>query len=258
MKYTRELLEPAVRGSTSYGQVIDKLGLRRGGGTQANLINRIRSYGLDTSHFVGQAHGKGKQSKHRIPAAEILVNNRTGRREHADLLRRAMTESGIPYECDLCGNDGTWLRMELRLQVDHRDGHELDNRIHNLRFLCPNCHSQTATFGSRNKSLRAKEKRDGLEFENSTTVGKKFIYDFYIRLANDAEQMAERSERLEEGSEYAKWKRIEAEDHRRMAELGLKNPGKILREFRVVDESKAKPDENTIVVRYEDPFKGEF
>lgn len=56
----------------------------------------------------------------------------------------------IPYICEQCGNDGNWQGQILTLQLDHKNGINNDNRLENLRWLCPNCHSQTETFTGRN------------------------------------------------------------------------------------------------------------
>lgn len=68
-------------------------------------------------------------------------------------LRRALMEIGRPYACEFCGNPGEWQGKPLNLEVDHISGNRFDDRKENLRFLCPNCHSQTETFGSRNGRL---------------------------------------------------------------------------------------------------------
>lgn len=55
----------------------------------------------------------------------------------------------IPYVCASCGNEGEWNGKPLSLQLDHENGINTDNRISNLRFLCPNCHTQTDTYAGK-------------------------------------------------------------------------------------------------------------
>ncbi len=108
-----------------------------------NLVrDRIREYGISTSHF------KRRQSSTKPSASSILVFRGSGRRVPAFRLRKALIESGIPYSCVGCGCQPFWNGKKLILQVDHKDGNWKDDRIENLRFLCPNCHSQTETFGA--------------------------------------------------------------------------------------------------------------
>jgi 5-methylcytosine-specific restriction endonuclease McrA len=66
-----------------------------------------------------------------------------------DTIRKMLTET-IGYSCDSCGIDN-WQGQKLTLQVDHIDGDASNNKPNNLRLICPNCHSQTKTFGARNK-----------------------------------------------------------------------------------------------------------
>lgn len=75
-----------------------------------------------------------------------------GQRQKSFLLRRALIELGIEYKCAICGISD-WNDTKLNLEIDHIDGESTDNSIINLRFLCPNCHSQTNTFGFRRKSV---------------------------------------------------------------------------------------------------------
>lgn len=58
------------------------------------------------------------------------------------------------YECEICKNKGEWQGKKLSLQLDHINGKNEDNHIDNLRFICPNCHSQTKTFAGRNKGKK--------------------------------------------------------------------------------------------------------
>lgn len=155
-KYSKELLEEIVKDCNSFAAVIRKLGLKQAGGNQSYLTRRIREFGIDTSHFRGQANNYGDNHKggnEKLIAAQVLVYNRNdGRREHAINLRRAMIESGVPEECAHCCLGPKWNGEKLVLQIDHKDGDFLNNRLENLRFLCPNCHSQTETFGAKNLS----------------------------------------------------------------------------------------------------------
>ena len=61
------------------------------------------------------------------------------------------------YKCSCCGIS-EWNGKELVLQVEHKDGNNKNNTIDNVCWLCPNCHTQTSTWGSRNASPEAKER----------------------------------------------------------------------------------------------------
>lgn len=149
-KFTKENIERAVASSKSYCEVCRNLGARDWGGSYYNIKNRILRYNFDTSHFDRSAHCKNKPSRNRETAEYFLVldETRTHRQKTVKLVR-SLLEIGREYVCEICNNLGIWLDKELILQVDHINGNWQDNRQENLRFLCPNCHSQTENF--RNK-----------------------------------------------------------------------------------------------------------
>lgn len=82
---------------------------------------------------------------------EILVRRPAdSRRVAPHLLRGALIEAGVEYKCVLCGLGDDWCGLPLILHVDHIRGDPSDSRLEEVRFLCPNCHSQTATWAGRN------------------------------------------------------------------------------------------------------------
>lgn len=153
-KYTADLLEPIVLSSTSMHDVLRALGVKITGGSQGHVKRLIDRYGISTKHFTGRGSNRGPTHKggvQRLRWQDILVFNRLQVREHPKRLRRAMLEAGIPNQCDVCGMGPVWNHRPLRLQIDHKNGNWADNRKQNVRFICPNCHTQTETFGSKNK-----------------------------------------------------------------------------------------------------------
>jgi len=144
-KYTKEILEPLVQESVSVAEVLRKLGKRQSGSIATHLSKVIAKFEIDTSHFLGQAANCGSRHKggpEKKRWQDVLIANISGRREKAFRLRRALVESGREYKCDLCQLD-EWMGQKITLQVDHQDGDCLNNSPTNVRFLCPNCHSQT-------------------------------------------------------------------------------------------------------------------
>jgi 5-methylcytosine-specific restriction endonuclease McrA len=81
---------------------------------------------------------------------EVFIHDSTYPRHR--LKQRIIEQKLIPYECSSCSNDGLWQNKKLVLQLDHINGVNNDNRMENLRFLCPNCHSQEETYAAKNKT----------------------------------------------------------------------------------------------------------
>ena len=158
-KYTKEILSRAAQQSTGVSGVLRVLGLKFAGGNHAYITKLLQQFGVDTTHFLGSASNRGSTHKggpERLHHASILVKDRLrGRKEHAFRLRRALLEAGVPHTCAICCQGPTWRGQVLTLEVDHQNGDTLDNALVNLRFLCPNCHSQTANYGSKNHAIVA-------------------------------------------------------------------------------------------------------
>ncbi|MEU6342309.1 HNH endonuclease [Streptomyces sp. NPDC046977] len=151
-RWTREILASAVASCTNMTEVLRHLGVDVVGGQHTHISGRIRAFGIDTSHFFITPHG----SRHRSPDGVLVEQDpSTARRMQSDRLKRAMLAKGVIERCALCGTGPEWCDLPLPLEVDHRNGDWRDNRLPNLRLLCPNCHSTTDTYRGRGK-LRAR------------------------------------------------------------------------------------------------------
>lgn len=163
-KYSKDILAEAVAHSTSFAGVLKYLGLKQAGGTHSHIANKVREYDIDYSHFVSQAHRKGKQPLNKKSFEEVLVVRPEGtHRELASRLRRAMLEYGFTYECARkCGVVDSWNGKSITLEVNHIDGDWLNCTYGNVEFLCPNCHSQeiTTNMPHRYRNRAPKEARE--------------------------------------------------------------------------------------------------
>ena len=153
-KYTKEFLSPLVKQSVNYTNLINKLGLKVTGGIHRLITMRIKEYGIDTSHFTGSAWSKGKTKstdiriknqglKIRTPNEKVFCEN-SG--YNSSKIYERLVELGWVEECLIC-KIKDWMGTPIRLHVDHKNVNHSDNRVENLRFLCPNCHQQTDTWG---------------------------------------------------------------------------------------------------------------
>lgn len=160
VKWTRDVLQEAVTASTNMSQVLRHLGLDVVGGHHTHISRRIKTYGIDTSHFTPVVRTeRQRDNRRRRTADEILTVLTSGpaSRVPGARLKRAMREKGVAERCALCGAEGVWLGEHLPLEVDHIDGDWRNNRLENLRLLCPNCHSTTDRYRGRG-TRRARER----------------------------------------------------------------------------------------------------
>lgn len=75
-------------------------------------------------------------------------------KRNASLWRYIKKYDLLPWrKCLHCGIGWVWNGEKLSLHLDHINGNPNDNRLKNLRVLCPNCHSQTETYASKNRNV---------------------------------------------------------------------------------------------------------
>lgn len=151
-KLSDEQFVELIKKSLNISEVLFKLGYSVRGNSWgfSQIKKRMTDLNLDSSAFKGKSALVSKNKHSKIKAEDILKPNCKHLRS---VLRRYIIKNNlIPYKCAICGCI-EWQGKTLSLELDHINGINNDNRLENLRFLCPNCHSQTTTYGSRNQQL---------------------------------------------------------------------------------------------------------
>lgn len=144
-----EELKQLVSESITISELMRKLGYTANRGNSFEGLKRyLQENNIDISHFKGKAHGTSKTEKYSLE--EILVKD-SPYTNMTRLKEKVIKNKLLKYECSECGIS-TWRNKPLTLQLDHINGDNRDNRIENLRLLCPNCHSQTETYCGKNRS----------------------------------------------------------------------------------------------------------
>jgi len=158
-----ESFRTLVSGSSSWFALMQKCGYKHNFRDQkSKCMRRAALLNLDTSHFTTRCGGVKKEAEH------VFVADR--RFHNVSLKHRLIHDFGWPYECSKCKNvhftqcDGVvmWMNEAVTLQLEHKNGNHIDNRIENLELLCALCHSQTSTYGGKN-TRHARAKRAWIE-----------------------------------------------------------------------------------------------
>lgn len=150
-RYTEDQLREAVKVSFSISETLKRLGMATCGYAPVRLLHKIRSLNIDTSHFTSNTRlsartlMRGKSLDSILTVVNLPISA-------GSLKRRLFREGILENKCISCGLT-SWLNKNISLHLDHINGNNCDNRLENLRLLCPNCHSQTDTYCGRNKKI---------------------------------------------------------------------------------------------------------
>lgn len=140
-----DLVKWAVSSSKTRLEAIEKIGCKGSSGGGYRTLNKyVKEFDIDTTHFVKAA--ASNQRREITDAQMFCEGSRISRRK----VKRHYLKL-VDYCCKECGNDGVHNGSALVLQLDHINGVNDDNRLENLRLLCPNCHSQSSNYAAKNK-----------------------------------------------------------------------------------------------------------
>jgi 5-methylcytosine-specific restriction endonuclease McrA len=155
-KYTKEILETAVKEVTTLSDLVRLLtnSEKAHGSMIAFIKKRMITLNVDFSHF------NGKNPKQKLTCKKLtkelfisvyLIESPIKKPSNTSLKNWIKEFNLMEFKCFICENVGEWMGKPISLQLDHINGVNNDNRIENLRILCPNCHSQTETYAGKAK-----------------------------------------------------------------------------------------------------------
>lgn len=163
-KYTEFNFREIIKQSSHINDVITRLNLKLTSSNIKTVRHYVNKYKIDISHFNSRV---SFNFPCKLTSDQLLVENCIHGR--ASLRKLIVSNNLLPYECRECKLSNKWNNKNLVLQLDHINGINNDNRIENLRFLCPNCHSQTTTYSGKN--CNNINKKDNLKLQRDLNKG---------------------------------------------------------------------------------------
>lgn len=151
-KLTEQEFVDLVKSSLNTSEVLFKLGYTTAGNSwgYSQIKQRMKELNLTGQDFRRKSILTELNEQNIVKDEDLFCEN--SKHPRNILRNRIIKNNLIPYKCAICGIT-EWLGKNLSLELDHINGVNNDNRLENLRFLCPNCHSQTVTYGSKNKKI---------------------------------------------------------------------------------------------------------
>jgi hypothetical protein len=156
-RYSEQEAREATASSLCYTEVLRKLGLRPAGGNHQVLRRYLDEiWSIPTDHFdPNRTRARAFSRQRPIPLSEVLVENSQYSRTN---LKQRLYHAGLKArQCELCGQGEEWNGMRMSLILDHVNGNPNDNRLENLRIVCPNCAATLDTHCGRKNRLSRRE-----------------------------------------------------------------------------------------------------
>ena len=136
-RYSIDEARAAIGQSRSWAEALRRLGMCHGGGAHAVLRKYAELWSISSEHFDPYATVREGGPARRRPLQEILVQNSDFSRGH---LKERLYQAGLKHPvCEQCGQGEDWQARKMAMILDHANGISNDNRLENLRILCPNC-----------------------------------------------------------------------------------------------------------------------
>jgi hypothetical protein len=158
LSYSEEEAREAIATSYSWAESLRKLGLCPSGGAWRVLKKHAEAWVISTEHFDPSRAREATGTKER-PIEDLLVENSSCSRQN---LKRRLLQEGLKEQeprCEMCGQDEFWRGQRMAMILDHINGVRNDNRIENLRIVCPNCAATLSTHCGRKNRLPRRKRR---------------------------------------------------------------------------------------------------
>lgn len=152
VRFTQDQLRDAIAKSRTWSEALRHLGYRTAGGNHRTIQKYAERWGISVDHFDPNGVRAEASRRGRLPLEQILVKGSRYTRSH---LKHRLYSAGLKEpRCEMCGQDETWRGRRMAMILDHANGVHDDNRIENLRIVCPNCAATLDTHcGRKNKGV---------------------------------------------------------------------------------------------------------